>query len=425
MKRKNTFQMLRNPLILLVLVTMLAGIYSCQKDRPSEISSAQEQEEAALVSFSYEVIPDKYIVVLDEEKNNYSHLRRSIDPEQFKAIVSETSVELVIKHADVASVNAIEHVYSSAVCGFSVKLDAEAVAKLKLDPRVAYIEQDMEIKLGISNNGKGKPGGGGGDSEPPPPSSQTIPYGVTRVKGKAYTGTNIVFIIDTGVQLDHNDLNVDASKGFNAFTKGKDGGSLTDYNGHGTHVAGTVAAIDNTYGVIGVAAGATVVPVKVLDSRGSGTISGVIAGVDHVANVGNTGDVANMSLGGGASSALDNAVIAASAKVKFAIAAGNSSANAANYSPARANGTNIFTVSAMNSSNNWASFSNFGNPPIDFCSPGVNIESTWIGNSYHTISGTSMAAPHVAGILLHGSWKTDGTVNGDPDGNPDPIGVVN
>src|SRR5690606_21119592 len=110
---------------------------------------------------------------------------------------------------------------------------------------------------------------------------------------------------------------------FNAFTSGRDGGSLTDGNGHGTHVAGTIAAINNNFGVIGVAPGATVVPVKVLDSRGSGSYSGVIAGVDFVGAKGNTGDVANMSLGGPVSEALDAAILAASSKVKFVLAAGN------------------------------------------------------------------------------------------------------
>jgi subtilisin family serine protease len=128
-----------------------------------------------------------------------------------------------------------------------------------------------------------------------------------------------------------------------------------------------------------------------------------------------------MSLGGGVSTALDNAVIAASNPVKFVLAAGNESDNANNHSPARANGSHVYTISAMNSSNNWASFSNYGNPPIDYCAPGVAVFSTWKDGGYNTISGTSMAAPHAAGVLLLGNARTDGTVNGDPDGNADAI----
>lgn len=105
------------------------------------------------------------------------------------------------------------------------------------------------------------------------------------------------------------------------------------------------------------------------------------------------------------------------------MAAGNESDNANNHSPARANGINLYTVSACDINDNWAYFSNYGNPPIDFCAPGVSIYSTYKGDSYTTMSGTSMAAPHVCGLLLltNGNVKTDGYVNGDPDGNPDPI----
>ncbi|MBT8318937.1 MAG: S8 family serine peptidase, partial [Gramella sp.] len=225
-----------------------------------------------------------------------------------------------------------------------------------------------------------------------------------------------------GIDLDHEDLNVDASRGFNAFTSGKDGRSLDDGNGHGTHVAGTIAALDNNVGVIGVAAGATVVPVKVLDSRGSGSYSGVVAGVDFIGANGSNGDVANMSLGGPVSEALDDAVKAASASgVKFVLAAGNESDDANNHSPARVNGANIYTISAVDINDNFASFSNYGNPPVDYAAPGVAIKSTWKGGGYNTISGTSMASPHAAGVLLLGNASTSGTANGDPDGNADAI----
>ena len=188
-------------------------------------------------------------------------------------------------------------------------------------------------------------------------------------------------------------------------------------------MAGTVAALNNTIGVVGVAAGAKVVPVKVLGARGSGSNAGVIAGVDWVAANGQPGDAANMSLGGGVSTALDQAVLNASnsSGVKFALAAGNETDNANNHSPARVNGPNIVTVSAHNISDVFASFSNYGNPPVDICAPGVSIKSTWMGDGYNTISGTSMATPHVCGILLLGNINTRGTVSGDPDGNPDGL----
>jgi subtilisin family serine protease len=187
-------------------------------------------------------------------------------------------------------------------------------------------------------------------------------------------------------------------------------------------VAGTIGAKNNGQDVVGVAAGATLVAVRVLDNGGSGTYSAVIAGVDHVGANGASGDVANMSLGGPASTALDDAVRAAASQgIEFVLAAGNSGAHANNYSPARANGTNITTVSAFAPGDTWASFSNYGNPPIDWAAPGVSVLSTRRGGGTTTLSGTSMAAPHVAGLLLLGNVSSDGLVTGDPDGNRDPI----
>jgi len=236
-----------------------------------------------------------------------------------------------------------------------------------------------------------------------------------------YTGGHVAWILDTGVDLDHPDLNVDASRGANFIDSTV---SPDDDNGHGTHVAGTIAAIDNDIDVVGVAAGATVIPVKVLDRRGSGSMTGVMAGVDFVGANGGAGDVANMSLSGGVYDLLDQAVLnASSGGIYFALAAGNESDNANNYSPARVNGTYIYTVSAGDINDNWAYFSNYANPPVDYNAPGYNILSLAPGGGVATMSGTSMASPHVCGLLLStgGNIHADGTINGDPDGNADPI----
>ncbi len=187
-------------------------------------------------------------------------------------------------------------------------------------------------------------------------------------------------------------------------------------------MAGTIAAKDGDGSVVGVAAGATVVAVRVLDKRGSGWWSWVIAGVDYVAANASAGDVANMSLGGGGYTLLDDAVKTAAGKgIKFALAAGNSATNAGTRSPARVEHDNVYTVSAIDSVDKFAYFSNYGNPPVDFAAPGVSVLSLWKDSGTRTISGTSMAAPHVAGILLLGDVKSSGTAIGDPDGNPDPI----
>jgi len=144
--------------------------------------------------------------------------------------------------------------------------------------------------------------------------------------------------------------------------------------------------------------------------------------VDYVAANAAPGDAANMSLGGPPSDALDDAVRnAASQGIYFAIAAGNDGDDANNYSPARVNGTTIFTVSAIDDADTFASFSNWGNPPVDYAAPGVSILSLWKDGGTNTISGTSMATPHVCGLLLLGSIQADGYAIDDPDGNPDPI----
>jgi hypothetical protein len=408
---------------LMTLVLSVFLLFSCSK---SEIENENlnfdlkpEISEKAIP------IPGQYIVVFNSEITGDIGKNITDYPTSQKAVEDYASALFAEKSMESPE---MIRVFSKSITGVTVNLTDNQLEKLTNDKRVAYIEQDRIFTFappcGTPNGGPCPPpdDGGGGDGGNGG-STQETPYGITRVNGVSnYTGTNLAWIIDTGIDLTHEDLNVDASKGFNAFTTGQDGNSLNDLNGHGSHVAGTVAAINNNVGVIGVAPGATVIPVKVLDRRGSGSYSGVIAGVDHVGANASSGDVANMSLGGPVSQALDDAVLAASNKgIWFSIAAGNSSANANNYSPARVNGPYIVTVSAMDINDNWASFSNFANPPIDYCAPGVSVKSTWRNGGYHTISGTSMAAPHAAGVLLLGSPSTDGTVNNDPDGNPDPI----
>ncbi|RZW53937.1 MAG: S8 family peptidase, partial [Flavobacteriaceae bacterium] len=303
-------------------------------------------------------------------------------------------------------------VYGHALNGFAAQLSEAQVNALRNDKRIKSVEEDLTISISPY---KGKPGGGGGGNDP-----EEVPYGTTRVGGGGATSSHVAWVIDSGIDQDHPDLNVDTSNSISFLSGSPSNQSPNDQNGHGTHVAGTIGAIDNEIGTVGVSPGNLVVAVRVLDRRGSGSTSGVIAGVNYVAANGSNGDVANMSLGGGVSTSLDNAVINASANVTFVLAAGNESDDANNHSPARANGPNIYTISAMNSSDNWASFSNYGDS-VDYCAPGVAVKSAWKNGGYNTISGTSMAAPHAAGVLLFGNPSSDGTVNGDPDGDPDPI----
>ncbi|MEX1186690.1 MAG: S8 family serine peptidase [Gemmatimonadaceae bacterium] len=306
---------------------------------------------------------------------------------------------------------AVRFIREHAARGFSAVIPAHRVAAVQNDPRVKIFEKDGPVTLVVPIRVTARPGSGGG---------QSTPWGITRVGGAGDGTGKTAWIIDTGIDLDHPDLNTSRNCHVNFVARGKN--SADDGNGHGTHVAGTIAAINNSIDVVGVAANAYVCAVRVLDNSGSGTWEGVVNGVNHVGQNGKSGEVANMSLGGsGTNATLEQAVLDASANVKFSLAAGNDGADANNFTPARVNGANIYTISAIASNDCLTSWSNWGNPPVDYAAPGASILSTKKGGGTTTMSGTSMAAPHVAGILLLGSARTDGYACSDPDGNPDPI----
>ncbi|QGY42635.1 S8 family serine peptidase [Maribellus comscasis] len=396
---------------ILGLVVLVSFFQSCKKSLVEDPVLEELELKSANTS------KKSYIVVLnDVELNDELSKLKGYEKKQ-NAVQSAGSK--ILKRAGVLDAE-IEHVYGTAVKGFSVKIPPGQLKKLQGDPSVSYVEEDKVISLVLPKakpDKPGKPGGGndGGGSTP-----QETPWGITRVNGGISVTGKTAWIIDSGIDQDHPDLNVDTGRSA-SFLTGKESNNPDDQNGHGTHVAGTVAAIDNDFGVVGVAAGAKVVSVRVLDRRGSGTTSGVVDGVDYVAANASSGDVANMSLGGGISSTLDAAVLAASSSCSFVLAAGNESEDADNHSPARVNGPNIYTVSAMWEGDRFATeFSNFG-PAVDYAAPGVYILSTYKNGGYDELHGTSMASPHVAGILLLGSVKTSGYVTSDPDGNADPI----
>lgn len=400
---------MRKSAAVMAILTLSASlmIWGCSKDPTGIVDNAvpPTAELAAIESSS--IIPGQYVVVLNE-----SGALKSSSLLKYDDAVSYAKgrAETILKENGIPS-DKIKQAYGTALMGFSVSLTGREVEVLRADKRVAYMEADRMLTLKIS----AKP--------TPVQPAQTIPYGIVRVGHASGVGKR-AWIIDTGIDLDHPDLTVNTTlqKNFIDPTSTAD-----DDNGHGSHCAGIVAAIDNTIGVIGVASGATVVPVKVLDRRGSGAYSVVIAGVDYVASVGVAGDAANMSLTGPVYQALDDAVLAASNKgIYFALAAGNDSDPASLYSPARVNGTYIWTISAMDATDTWAYFSNYGNPPVDYCEPGVSIYSCYKDGGYTTMSGTSMASPHMCGILLitGGHPVTNGYVKSDPDGTADPIGHI-
>jgi subtilisin family serine protease len=273
----------------------------------------------------------------------------------------------------------VKHVYKHALNGFSAEMseaDAEAMSQ---DYRVAFVEEDSIMTADATQTNP--PWGLDRIDQRNLPLNATYNYN--------WTGAGVrVYIIDTGIRTTHTQFGGRASNVFDAF-----GGNGADCNGHGTHVAGTVGG--STYGV---AKSSLPRGVRVLDCNGSGATSGVIAGVDWVRQNFVAPAVANMSLGGGASTALDNAVNALSnAGVAIAVAAGNSNANACNSSPARA--ANAITTGSTTTTDARSSFSNFGTC-VDLFAPGSGILSAWFtsNTATATLSGTSMASPHVAGV---------------------------
>ncbi len=273
----------------------------------------------------------------------------------------------------------VERVYQHALNGFAAHLTEEQAQAISQDPRVAFVEEDGEVHADTTQSG--------------------ATWGLDRIDHRDrplngtyvynFTGSGVrAYVIDTGIRTTHTQFGGRASAVFDAL-----GGNGQDCNGHGTHVAGTIGG--STYGV---AKSALLRAVRVLDCNGSGSNSGVIAGVDWVTNNHISPAVANMSLGGGVSAALDTAVNnSINSGVTYSIAAGNSNVDACGSSPARV--AAAITVGASTSTDTRASFSNFGTC-VDIFAPGLNITSSWATSdtATNTISGTSMASPHVCGV---------------------------
>jgi subtilisin family serine protease len=333
----------------------------------------------------------------------------------------------------------VDHVYRHALRGYAAHMSATAAARIANLARVQSVVQDQTVST----------------------DAQTLPTGINRIDGELSSTISgngggavagpAVAIIDTGIDLTHPDLNVVG--GVNCSTGGK---SYADGNGHGTHTAGTVAAKDDANGVVGVAPGAPLYAVRVLNNQGSGSWSSIICGIDWVTARAATIKVANMSLGGtgtdsacndgGMHQAICNSV---NAGITYAVAAGNESDDAKNHVPAAYD--QVITVSALadfdglpgglgsptcraDVDDTLADFSNFG-ADVDIMAPGVCILSTWKGGGYNTISGTSMATPHVTGAAalylsthpgsspaaVKSALQAAGNLNWNNTGDPDGI----
>ncbi len=342
----------------------------------SDYLSSSSSPSSSSKSQMGEVIPGQYIIVLKDDTFN------------LREILSDVASQVDIEGTEIL------HIYDDVLNGFAISVPNERVIEvLEQSPFVDYIEKDKTVKA-----------------------FPTLPKGINRVdgdlsftkSGNGYGTVNAdIAILDTGIS-GHSDLNVYHQK---TYVSGTSSGN--DDNGHGTHVAGIAAAKDNSFGVVGIAPGAKLWAIKVLDRNGEGALSTIIKGIDYIRHYyASQIEVANLSLGCQCESAAFDTAInnAVKAGITFVVSAGNSGNDASTFSPA--NNPNVIAVSAIGDSDGkcggtgpntgygrddaLASFSNYG-AVIDIAAPGTKIYSTYKGNTYATMSGTSMASPHVAG----------------------------
>jgi subtilisin family serine protease len=337
------------------LAVLALAVLACAPETPT---SSNADLAPALATQSADVLADRYIVVFRPGTANADRLT-----------------------TDMARGGTVHFRYRTALQGFAATLPGAALEGIRRNPNVAFVESDAVMTMSATTQ---SPATWGLDriDQRALPLSNSYSYDASGAGVHAY-------IIDTGILSSHVEFGGRVGSGFTA-VNGKP--TTEDCNGHGTHVSGTVGG--STWGV---AKEVTLIPVRVLGCNGSGTTSGVIAGIDWVAANAVLPAVANMSLGGGASTALDNALAAAvDAGITFVVAAGNENADACNSSPARA--PIAITVGSTTSSDARSSFSNFGTC-LDLFAPGSGITSAWStsNTATNTISGTSMASPHVAG----------------------------
>ena len=350
--------------IVFVLLAFAVGIFALSY---APVQSTAQAGKTDKIKKAKNKIPNRYIVVLEDWATG--------EPGE------NSNAEAVASELSIVYGGRVDKVFKHSLNGFSVEMNENQAERLSEDARIKFVEEDGQVFADATQS--------------------NATWGLDRIDQRdrpldgnynyTPTGSGVnAYIIDTGIRRSHAQFGGRAFVGYDAIG---DGQNSNDCNGHGTHVAGTVGG--STYGV---AKSVRLYAVRVLDCGGSGSNSGVIAGVDWVKNNHVKPAVANMSLGGGASSALDTAVNnAIAAGVTFVVAAGNSNADACNYSPARA--ANAVTVGSTTSSDARSSFSNYGSC-LDIFAPGSSITSAWYSSdtATNTISGTSMASPHVAGV---------------------------
>ncbi|MCC5921957.1 MAG: S8 family serine peptidase [Cyclobacteriaceae bacterium] len=390
---------------LLQLILIMAFILTFQSCSDKEEFITEEQEDIFL-NEEGDIIEGEYIVVFHED---YLTSARSLD-KGFED--RDTKREFITEHkrmADqkiasftrsmqISSESVMDH-FDAIIPGFSAKLEDAQVEKLRADSRVRLVEPNRRVQLDPVEVYEGSK-----DEIAEARTGQTTPCAIANAGGfvNSANSNRWIWIVDSGIQMNHPDLNVVAD-----FSRTFADNTLNDCNGHGTHVAGTAAAINNTFGVVGVSAGAPVVNIKVFGCSGGSSTATILNGINFVAQNDLPGDVMNLSLGGffGANCANNSSYRAVLQNIGasgtfVAIAAGNSSSAASNFQPACVQGQNLYTVAAMNCDFTFASnYSNFGMNTVRVIATGTNVFSTYLNSGYATLTGTSMATPVIAGIL--------------------------
>jgi Subtilase family/Peptidase inhibitor I9 len=395
----------------LILSFVLSSIlFSCQKEEIVETPTGNSELDGKNAKNDASIIPGMYIIQFSDEfipsgKSIYKGKeftdraqKGRLFLENEKNVIEKINVFLKKNEISLKSVTAY---YASAISGVAIKLSDEQAEKLKGIKEISSINNDRTVKMEDAKVES--------TTKVASPFFQYTTCANTNAGGFVNSSSSYawIWVIDSGIDLTHPDLNVITSPSFaKTFVAGTV--DADDCNGHGTHVAGIAAAKNNDFGVVGIAAGAPVVPVRVFDCTGGSAVSTIIAAINHVATYDIAGDVANLSLSGyygsffcSTFSAYIASLNALATTTKIAIAAGNNASSANLYEPACINGTNVFTVASMRCDKNFNNdFSNYGRNTVDYIATGDNVYSTYKDGGYATLSGTSMATPVVAGIML-------------------------